>query len=75
MLYSGPMNLSAAVPVRLAPQMAARLRDVSKKTGIPVAALIRRATESYLDAVDRDGSINIPLRETPPAYRATPRKK
>jgi hypothetical protein len=53
------MKLSEAIPVRFSPVTGRRLRWVSERSGIPVAQLIRLATESYLEQVDRSGKITI----------------
>jgi len=63
------MALTTAIPVRFTPETDARLRGVSESTGIPVAQLIRIATDSYLAEIERSGKVTVPLvRETPVHY-------
>ena len=68
------MNLNSAIPVRFSRDIADRLKAVSKNTGIPVAQLVRTATENYLDEIESSRAVKIELREAPVAPRA-PKKQ
>jgi hypothetical protein len=48
--------------------MTDRLKSVCEKTGVPVAQLVRIATENYLDEIESSKSVTIELRETSPSY-------
>jgi hypothetical protein len=45
--------------VRFSEEVAARLKHVSDQSGIPVAQLIRIATEGYLERIQKTGKIEI----------------
>lgn len=60
LLYKQNVSLEAAIPVRFARDMKARLQSVSDKTGVPLAQLVRIATEQYLDQVEKARSLVIP---------------
>jgi|SRR6185503_16765608 len=55
------MGLKSAVPVRFDQQTADRLKAIKEKTGVPVAKLVRLATEQWLDEVEKSRSIRILL--------------
>lgn len=54
-------TLKTAVPVRFSAETAERLESVKERTNIPVAQLIRIATEALLDEIERTGKIEIAL--------------
>lgn len=53
------MPLTEAIPVRFTEDVAQRLKAVSDDSGIPVAHLVRIATEDYLNKIDKAGKIEI----------------
>lgn len=46
-----------------------RLKSVSDKTGVPVAQLVRIATEIYLGEVESSRSVTIKLQEKKTTYK------
>ncbi len=56
------MALDAAVPVRFSADATRRLNAISQRSGMPVAQLIRMATETWLAEAERKGEITVPLR-------------
>lgn len=68
------MALNSAVPVRFDKSVADRLKTVSDNMDIPVAKLIRIATEKYLTEVESTRTITIAMREEAPKPRKTPTK-
>lgn len=59
--YTPVMALKTSVPVRFGEAQQARLRAVSERTGIGMSALIRMATERFLDEVEAEGEVVVPL--------------
>lgn len=59
------MSLESAIPVRFSKDLKARLGRVSDATGVPLAQLVRIATEQYLGQIEAQRSVVIPcsLRE------------
>jgi len=55
------MALNSSVPVRFNDVQDARLHAIAERTGLGVSTLIRIATERYLDQIERDGELAIPL--------------
>lgn len=53
------MNLSSAIPVRFEKVTVERLKAVSAASGVPVAQLVRFATERYLKNIEKKRSIII----------------
>jgi hypothetical protein len=68
------MNLNAPVPVRFTERTAARLKAVAESSGIPVARLVRLATERYLAEVESDQSITIPLAQPKGTTKSSAKK-
>jgi len=66
------MNLTSPIPVRFGAATAERLKAVSAASGVPVAQLIRLATEHYLRDVEKKQSITVHLK---PAARPRPARK
>ena len=64
------VSLNSAIPVRFTQVMTDRLRSVSEKTGVPVAQLVRIATENYLGQIESAKSVTIELREKPNSIAA-----
>ena len=64
------MSLKAAIPVRFSESTRDRLQAVSDKSGLSFSDLVRRATESYLEKIEREGSVNIEMKESPINYKA-----
>jgi predicted DNA-binding protein len=60
------VSLNTAIPVRFNQDTTDRLKSVSVNTGIPVAQLVRIATENYLKEIEASRSVTVSLRETPP---------
>jgi predicted DNA-binding protein len=67
------MNLTSPIPVRFGAATAERLKAVSAASGVPVAQLIRLATEHYLNDVEKRRSIKVHLK--PVKHAARPRQK
>ena len=57
------MAYNASVPVRFNEDQDARLREISRKSGITVADLVRLAVDDLLAKIEKDGNITIPMRE------------
>lgn len=55
------MSLSSAIPVRFEKATIERLKTVSAASGVPVAKLIRLATERYLRDIEKAKTITIPV--------------
>jgi hypothetical protein len=55
------MALTSAVPVRFTATQDARLRAMSKGSGIPVSHLIRMAVDRFLDANEGADHLTVPL--------------
>ncbi|MGH7940619.1 MAG: hypothetical protein ACREFR_06060 [Limisphaerales bacterium] len=55
------MKLSSSIPVRFGTATVKRLKAVSTASGVPVAQLVRLATERYLRDIEKDKSITIPV--------------
>jgi hypothetical protein len=58
------MNLSSAIPVRFEKATVERLKAVSVASGVPVAQLVRLATERYLKNIEKKRSIIITVAGT-----------
>ena len=72
------MALGDAISVRLDDVTKARLNALADHTGLSAADLVRRAAEEFLDRVEEEGRITIPLRmvaEKRPGYRPPARKE
>ena len=46
-----------------------RLDEISRKSGLTKADLVRRAVVEYVAQVDRDGKLTISLHENPVSYK------
>lgn len=55
------MSLTAVVPIRFDVETDARLGRISRNSGLTKADLIRRATEDFLDKIERTGEIKISI--------------
>jgi len=55
------MTLKNAISVRFEEDIHLRLEQVAKRAGIKPADLIRQATQTYMDKVEAEGQIVIPL--------------
>jgi predicted DNA-binding protein len=66
------MNLTSPIPVRFGAATAERLKAVSAASGVPVAQLIRLATEHYLRDVEKRQSITVHLKPARRAARQRP---
>jgi hypothetical protein len=60
-IYMTTIMLNTAVPVRFTDAQDRRLRAISDRTGISVAALIRNATDEFLDRIEAAGEVAISL--------------
>ena len=65
------MSLTAVVPIRFDSETDARLGRVSQRSGLTKADLIRRATEDFLNQIERTGEIKISIHATRGAQVAT----
>jgi len=57
------MNLTTAIPVRFNQKTAERLKRVTDQSGIPLAQLVRLATEKYLKEIEASGAVTVRLDE------------
>jgi len=64
-LYGVIVSLNSAIPVRFSADISARLKVVSRNSGIPLSHLIRIATEQYLEKIETSREVTIPLKTTP----------
>lgn len=69
--YTWAMALNTSVPVRFNQTQDARLRAISEQSGMAVSALIRIATERYLDQIEAAGQVTVNLAGRYPAHRAS----
>jgi len=63
------MALDSPIPVRFDGETAKRLKSISDRTDIPIAKLIRMATEAWLDETEKSGKIQISLGGNSPAQK------
>ena len=56
-----PMVLRSAIGVRLDPDIRARLENVTSATTMSAGKIIRTALEQYLDKVEREGGVYMPI--------------
>ena len=68
--YFLKVSLNSAIPIRFSADITARLKTVSKNSGIPLSHLIRIATEQYLEKIESSRTVTIPLKEIPAAHKA-----
>ena len=67
------MALRDAISVRFDEVTKARLDALSEQTGLSSADLVRRAVEEFLDRVEHNGHITIPISRLAKATTRTPR--
>jgi predicted DNA-binding protein len=59
MLYARGVTLTTSIPVRFTEDVSNRLKAISDRSGVPVAQLVRIATEEYLKSIEQTGQITI----------------
>jgi hypothetical protein len=67
--YVLKVSLNSAIPIRFSADITARLKTVSKNSGIPLSHLIRIATEQYLEKIESSRTVTIPLKGTPTTHK------
>lgn len=55
------MALGSQLPIRLAPDVEARLEQAARAAGTTKSAIIRLLAETFVDQVVKDGKVTLPL--------------